>query len=233
MPIVNRSFGLAGKGKGFMEKTLIYIVRHGESLGNAARVMLGHTDLDLSELGYSQAAETAKALAGVKIDGVYSSDLLRAYNTALPHAEMRGLRVVPSRNLRELSIGKWEGRSVDDIISEYGEETFIGKWRGNFGTFAFPGGESVQGGCDRFYNEVLRIARAEAGKTVLIAAHAAVIRAFFARVLGISPEDIVAKLPFSSNASYSTVQFDGERFIAGEYSVDKHLEGVGITTVGT
>ena len=63
--------------------TLIYIIRHGESLGNKNRKFLGHTDLDLTDLGYAQALKTAECLASVPFDRIYSSDLIRAYNTAL------------------------------------------------------------------------------------------------------------------------------------------------------
>ena len=43
-----------------MDLTKIIFIRHGESLGNAKRMMLGHTDLDLSLLGYIQAKTTAE-----------------------------------------------------------------------------------------------------------------------------------------------------------------------------
>ena len=59
-------------------KTKIILIRHGESLGNANRTMLGHTDLDLSPLGYTQAETTANHLKNEKIDAIYSSDLIRA-----------------------------------------------------------------------------------------------------------------------------------------------------------
>ena len=48
--------------------TKIIFIRHGESLGNANKTFLGHTDLDLSELGYKQAEATAKHLKNEKID---------------------------------------------------------------------------------------------------------------------------------------------------------------------
>lgn len=209
------------------------MVRHGESLGNATRTMLGHTDLDLSELGYAQAELTAAELLRRRIDAVYSSDLIRAYHTAEPHAKLRGIPICASKNLRELFIGDWENMRVDDIIACYGEDMFKVDWHGNFGLFAFPGGESVQGGCDRFYSEVERIALENEGKTLLIAAHAAVIRAFYARVLGIPPERIAEALPFPTNASYSVVLHDSEGFCAVEYSHDEHLAELGITRVNT
>lgn len=213
-------------------KTKFIFVRHGESLGNAVRVMLGHTDLDLSEKGYVQAEATAEALRFEKIDYVYSSDLLRAMNTALPHAQMRGLEVIGSRELREVKIGLWEGRSVAEIIEEYGE-VFERDWHRGFGTFAFPGGESTRHAGERFYAEVVRIAERHPGKTVLIAAHAAVIRAFWAKASGIAPEDIAGVLDFPSNASYSVMEYADGVFIPIKYSEDAHLQSIGITKVNT
>ena len=118
-----------------MSKTVIYLVRHGQSLGNEQRIYLGHTDLDLSALGYKQAESTAKRLASVKIDSIYSSDLLRAHNTALPHAEMRGLKVIDSCELREIYLGDWEGTPIDVLVNEHYEQFVLG-WKNNFGLFS-------------------------------------------------------------------------------------------------
>ena len=202
--------------------TRLLIVRHGESLGNAHRVFLGHTDKDLSERGYAQAYRTAEFLSYEKIDAVYSSDLLRAYNTALPHARLRGLSVVSDTCLREIYAGDWENRTVEEIIDMWGDEYLVG-WRKHFGTYTIPGGESVLNLAERIDRAVLNIARENEGKTVLIACHAAAIRSFFGRIFGIAPEELAGQLAFPTNASVSTVYFDGERLVPGEYSHDAHL----------
>lgn len=212
------------------EKTRIIIVRHGESIGNATRRMLGHTDLDLSERGYEQAECTARQLEGEKIDAIYSSDLMRAYNTGVPHALRRGLEIHKERGLRELFVGGWEGKSVDEIIETWGD-TFEVEWHGGFGTFVFPDGEAVMDGARRFYNTVLDIAKKHLGETVLICAHAAVIRGFWSIISHIPPEKIVGELPFPTNASYSIAEFDGEDIKPLEYSSDRHLAAIGITRV--
>lgn len=214
-----------------MDKTTIYLIRHGESLGNAKHVLLGWTDLDLSELGYAQARSTASAMADIHFDAIYSSSLMRAYNTALPHAELRGMTVQGSDKLREIFLGDWENMSVEGVVEKYGEDVYFNQWRNNFGTFTCPGGESVQGACDRFSDEVKRIAESSLGKTVLIAAHGAVIRAFYGRAKGIAPEKLGEELPFPSNASYSVVEYSDGNFSPVEFSSDSHLEGVGITKV--
>jgi len=214
-----------------MEKTTFYLVRHGESLGNAKHVLLGWTDLDLSELGYAQARSTAAAMADIHFDAIYSSSLLRAYNTAVPHAELRAMTVEGRDELREIFLGEWENMSVESVIEKYGEDMYFRQWRDNFGTFTCPGGESVQGACDRFFAEVERIAVCHPGGTVLIAAHGAVIRSFYGRASGIAPEKLGEELPFPSNASYSIVEYSDGKFSPVSFSCDSHLSEIGITKV--
>ena len=211
--------------------TKIIIVRHGQSIGNATKTILGHTDLDLSDLGYKQAEVTAEALKNEKIDQIYSSDLKRAYNTAVFHAKMRNLDVITNKNLREVYLGAWEGKTISSIIENWGREAVEKDWLGNFGCFTFPDGEAIMSAGVRFHKEVLEIAKENKGKTILIATHAAVIRAFWAIISNISPEMIVDNLPFATNASYSICLYQNEKIQPLKYSVDDHLMNVGITKV--
>ena len=211
--------------------TKLIIVRHGQSLGNATRTFLGHTDKDMSELGYKQALATAEHLKNEKIDKIYSSDLIRAYNTAVPHAKIRNLDINCRENLREIYVGDWENRTFEEIIEKWGREMYEKEWFGNFGLFRFPDGESIIEGGNRFYDELKSICSENMGKTLLIAAHAAVIRSFWAKISGILPENLANELPFPTNASYSVAYFDGENFTPDEYSIDSHLASVGITKV--
>lgn len=212
-------------------KTKIIIVRHGESLGNKEKYLLGHTDLDMSQLGYRQAASTASYLAEEKIDVIYSSDLIRAYNTAKPHAELRGLQIIKDEKLREVQLGDWEGKHISYILENYKDEYETYKAK-TFGTYTFPkGGDSVEEAGVRFFDEIMSIASENTGKTVLVVTHAAVLRSFYAKISGIEPRDVAAELPFATNASVSLVEYDGERLVPRLYSFDEHLRDVGITKV--
>jgi len=203
--------------------TVIYLIRHGQSLGNAAKVFLGHTDKDLSPLGYEQAERTAKFLENVPIDVIYSSDLMRAYNTALPHARGRGMDVIPSRSLREIYAGEWENMRVEDIINAYPTE-FIDGWRENYGMFTIPGGESVIESGRRFYDAVMTIAKENEGKRILIAAHASVIRSFWGIITKTEFSELATAYQYPENASVSVAYFDGKYLIPGEYSHAAHLK---------
>ena len=205
--------------------TEILIERHGQSLGNVAHVFLGHTDLDLSELGYRQAQICAEHFAELKIDAIYSSDLLRAYNTALPHARIRNMNIVAMRELREMHVGEWENMTVDDIKAKYPYE-YGEVWKKNFASFACVGAEGSPRLAERIHSAVLEIARKNPGRRVLIATHAAAIRAFFGKIYGYSEARASRELDFPSNASISRVLFDGERLIPVSYSEDGYLSGI-------
>lgn len=208
------------------KQTKIIIVRHGESLGNLNHIMLGHTDIDLAPRGYLQADACAEYLKNEKIDAIYSSDLIRAYHTAEAHAKLRGLAVKTSEKLRECYVGQWENVPLDEIVEKWPKLFFEG-WRKSFGTFRIPGGESVPEAAERFYREVLKIARENIGKTILIAAHAAVIRGFWGKITGTAPQDLAQTYPYPTNASCSFVLYDGAELIPLEYSVDEHLAEIG------
>lgn len=215
-----------------MKKTTkILLVRHGQSIGNLTRTFLGHTDLDLSEMGYLQAKCTANALKNEKIDVIYSSDLKRSYNTAYFHAEMRGLKIITRENLRETYAGEWENQNVDDLINRWGADFFVNEWKNGFGSFRLPGGESIQEAGKRFYNEIYALAGENEGKTILICAHAAVIRAFWAIISNIEWKDVAELIPFPTNASYSVLSWNSGIFTPIQYSCDEHLAEVGITKV--
>ena len=214
-----------------MKETKIILVRHGESLGNAGKILLGRTDLDLSELGYLQAEACAKFLSCEHIDEIHSSSLMRAMHTAEPHAKIRGMQVMPNDNLREIFLGDWENKTVDEIVEKWGYDSYYVDWQHGYGTFVCPNGEGVMECGERFYREVEKIAKAAEGKTVLVAAHGAVIRTFWAIVLGIAPEDIAAAFPFPSNASCSYLTYSDGKFVAEEYSYNEYLSEVGITNI--
>ncbi len=204
------------------ERTLIYLIRHGESEGNVKRICLGHTDLDLTERGYTQAKMTAEALSEIELDAIYASDLKRAYNTALPHALMRGMAVTPSESFRELYFGDWENTSIPELIEKYGD-MFTVEWRQVFGTFTAPRGESVVHMAKRMEEGLKKAASENLGGNVLVASHAAAIRSLWGKISGVEPGGWAAYKPFPSNASYSVIEYCEGRLIPLEYSCDSHL----------
>ena len=199
----------------------IILERHGESLGNAKKMYLGNTDLDLSELGYKQAEFAAKALLSERIDAIYSSDLKRAYNTAAAHARLRKMQITAHKGMRELYIGDWEGLTVYELIEKYGELFTVG-WQKHFGSFKAPGGESVEQLANRVHAALVEIAKKHKdGEKILVATHAAAIRSLYGKISGFAPDEVADKIPFPLNASFTRIVYDGEKLLPISYSKEK------------
>ncbi len=203
-------------------ETIIYLIRHGQSRSNVTHTFAGHTDIELSELGVEQAKATCQELADVNIDAVYSSDLKRAAYTASVHAELRHIPCILDKRLREIYLGEWEDAPVEFIKTNY-TELYYNSWVDNFGEFCAPGGECIPDLAERMYETILDLAKQNEGKAILIASHAAAIRAFWGKISNIPQNELAKSLPFPTNASYSKIIYDGERLIPIEYSSDEHL----------
>lgn len=201
--------------------TKLILVRHGQSAGNLHRAFLGHTDLDLSELGYRQAEAVGVALAREHIDSIYASDLKRAYNTSLPTARAHGIEVIKRKELREVNAGNWENKLFTELIEQY-PESYGNTWLNNIGMAHPDGGESVEELRLRVCAEIERIARANDGKTVAIFTHATPIRAFCATVHSlIGPR--MHELAWVSNATITRVKFEDGKFTLTDYGNEEHL----------
>lgn len=98
--------------------TLLYLVRHGETLDNARRIMQGQTPGQLNETGILQAKETAQKLAHEKIDVFVSSDLLRSLHTCKIIAAEHGVqKVVTTPLLRERDWGAFTGKYIPHLAN--------------------------------------------------------------------------------------------------------------------
>ena len=99
-------------------KTTLFLVRHGETVDNANKIMQGQTQGQLNEEGVRQAQQLREQLAGTSIDAVVSSDLKRAVDTARIVAGPHGLEVVTTPLLRERDWGSFTGRYIPDLKDE-------------------------------------------------------------------------------------------------------------------
>jgi alpha-ribazole phosphatase len=150
----------------------VYLVRHGQTLWNAEGRYQGRIDSALSPLGRSQAARLARALAAAPFAAVYSSPLVRAWDTALVIAASHRLSVVPVEELREIALGAWEGLTEEEITRRFGD--VVARRRRDPERVVPEGGESlaqVQARAMRAMEGIL--ARHDDG-TIAVVAHGAV-----------------------------------------------------------
>lgn len=94
---------------------LLYVVRHGTTDWNRGGYIQGHLDTPLNHEGRTQAEAAARRLVAEGAAAIYSSDLLRVYETAQIIARHTGLRVIQKPGLREMHFGQWQGLSFDQI----------------------------------------------------------------------------------------------------------------------
>ena len=207
-----------------MQKTRIYMVRHGQSQANERDVFLGHTDLDLTKKGCEQALATAKYLSQIPVDRLYSSDLKRAYHTAEATAELLHLPIEKREALREIFCGEWENQPFAKLETEYKES--YGVWLQNIDEAHPEQGESVLQLKARIVASVENIAKENEGKTVFIFSHATPIRCFGAYCKGVRVKD----LPWVSNASVSYFEYENGLFSLIEYGKDDFL-GAAVTAL--
>ena len=101
----------------------IYLVRHGQTPWNTLRRFQGSTDIELNENGRMLAGLTGRGLENVGFDVIYSSPLMRAYETACLIRGHRNIRIIRDDRMREMSFGENEGKMEKDILAD-SENTF-------------------------------------------------------------------------------------------------------------
>lgn len=198
----------------------LYFIRHGESLGNKTSTFLGHTNIDLSDLGYSQAKCAAKYLMNLHIDKVYSSDLLRAYNTCNEFLKLSHLTAEKRKELREIFAGDWEGKSYADLSTIYKDSYTV--WLTDIGNAHPLNGETLPELQNRMVNCITEIAENNDGKNVAIFTHACALRSFITFAKGFTLNEM-KDIPWSTNASLTKVEYTDGKFKVLEYSNDSYL----------
>ena len=200
--------------------THLYLVRHGQSEGNLTHSFLGHTDLPLTEHGRAQAEVASRTLVTLSPDVIYSSDLLRAYQTAEPTAQKCALPIHTSKNLREIFAGDWEALPFIQLESDFSSDFSV--WRTDIGKARPTNGEAVCELYTHIEKELRRIVVENEGKTVMVFLHATPIRVFSALCSGLG-FDGMKDLPWATNASVSHFLYEDGEFSLVEYSRDSYL----------
>jgi broad specificity phosphatase PhoE len=159
--------------------TVVVLVRHGATEWNESKRAQGQADIPLSARGHAQAKEIARELAGLDIAAVYSSDLVRAVDTARAIAAEHDLEVSVDPGFREVDQGEWTGLTTSEIKARWPE-----LWGPARHYTARPGGESPAHVRERALGALARVARAHPDETVVVVSHGGTIRWLSAEALG-------------------------------------------------
>jgi len=155
------------------QPTRLYLIRHGQSDGNAEGRFGGHGPTPLSKLGFEQAERTANLLAKEEINAIYSSDLLRAVQTAEPLAKLLNLKINKSRAFRERNVGVLESLTFDECKEKYPRDYYALVHRKV--NYKITGGESYRQLLSRVSGELRAILRKHPQERVAIFSHTGVL----------------------------------------------------------
>ena len=171
----------------------LILLRHLKSQWNLENRFTGWTDVPLSKEGVENAKEVSEKLAGVKIDKVYTSPLIRNRETTsliLENFGKKDLPIVIDKSLDERNYGALQGLNKDEVKKQYGEEQ-VKLWRRSWDQ-APPEGESLKDVYERavsFFKEYVE-KDLESGKDILVVASHNSLRALVKYIENISDEEI-------------------------------------------
>ncbi len=196
--------------------TRLLLVRHAETGGNAERLIQGQQDHPLSERGREQALLLRHRLARETLHAAYSSDLVRAADTARLALGGRDVGLSLDPALREMDFGEWDGRSQAELRREVPE--LVAQRRSDPMSFVPPGGEpfrDVVNRCTRFLDQTVQ---RHADESVLLVSHGGPLSIILYRLLDIQPTypwrfrfgnaslSIVEVLPLGSGLAYESTE---------------------------
>ena len=166
-----------------MDVTRIIAIRHGETAWNVDTRIQGQLDIPLNDTGRWQAERLARALAAREaIDVVYTSDLLRAWETARPVAEATGAPLHTDEGLRERGFGSFQGKTFTEIEAAMPDEAR--RWRQRDPFWAPPGGESLTAMRRRVIETLHALASRHVGEQIVLVAHGGVMDVLYRAATG-------------------------------------------------
>jgi len=165
------------------DRTLLYIIRHGETQWNIEGRWQGHLDSPLTPKGIKQAQAVATTLTRYEFSTIYTSDLGRAFHTAEIIAAETKKPLVSDRRLREWNLGIFQGMTKAEMQHQHADA--FNAYQSADKDFVMPGGESVRQSCERGINCLTELAREHTGDSIVIVTHGGILNGVFRHAVGL------------------------------------------------
>jgi len=202
--------------------TRICIIRHGETDWNVQKRIQGHTDIPLNETGRAQALAMAFNAAHHRFNAIYSSDLLRATETAQVLAQREDHEVKCLPQLRERHFGLFQGITAEQGAERYPEA--FAHYVARDLDYDFETGESLRRFAERVADGIDWLVRHHSGQTIAAVSHSGVLDVVYRRATGRplqTPRDFV--IP---NCALNWFHFDGQGWHLEAWADRHHLNEV-------
>lgn len=122
----------------------IYITRHSLTTWNEEKRLQGWKNSDLTKQGLEDAKRLGNYLKNQSFDGIYSSPLKRAKETA--QLIFPNKTIIEDDRLKEMNFGDYEGKFIDELKKE---KDYYTLWNEPQGDFSIKNGETYQEVVDR------------------------------------------------------------------------------------
>ena len=167
-----------------MKETEIILIRHGETEWNSQQRMQGHSNSDLSEVGRGQIQALGELMKNVSFDHIYSSDSLRARQTAEAITQYSGHALQFDQRIREKNLGVFEGLTSTEAKERHPEIYRLFKTAG--ANYVIDEGESTQQLLERALEFIEEIRLRHPQERVVMVTHGGVVRVLMKHALGLS-----------------------------------------------
>ncbi len=198
----------------------VFVVRHGQSEGNAQKRISGQLNPSLTFKGKQQARWLAEVLRGEKLTAIYSSPLVRAVDTAKPTALQHKLNIQTRDEFKEIHLGILQGRYRDERDPE--AKKLWKTWQQNKVSGKVPDGESFVDLEQRVTPCLERVLTENSEGVLLIVAHRSVVRVMLGKLMG-WPRDVYLPLDIHNQFLYSVMP--GQEPVLNTVRFDKVTEG--------
>lgn len=198
--------------------TTLYLIRHGRSVGNAAKQIQGWLDLPLDELGRRQARALGERFRHKPLAAIYASPLERATETARAIAVARGMTVILDERLREYHMGAWTGLTEAELTA------MMPAARSDHYDPIGPGGESGLEMRQRVSAFLTEMPAHYPGQLVAVVCHGGTLGAMVSAALGMQP---IRRQPFAfGNACITKLRYEHGRWQLRSLNDRCHLRSV-------
>ena len=177
---------------------LLFLIRHGQTTGNVARLYYGPQDLPLTDVGRDQARSLQPFLSQYTFDRVYASDLARAVETA--QLAIPGCEPIQTPLLREMNEGDLMGLTYEQVKENYSHLPND--------SYESVNGESQQQAAARM-TEFLKLLEHDPCGHVAAFAHAGIMRCLMRLLLG---EKVSVSTLCNPNCNIAVFHWDGQHW---------------------
>jgi broad specificity phosphatase PhoE len=163
----------------------VILVRHGQTELNARGIYRGRIDVPLSPRGVEESEAIARTLRRIASQGIFSSPLARACETARAIAAHRPeMNVEKVDEFSDMDFGEWQGRTIEEVREwdPGGYQTWVERPE----RAAIPGGENLESVRERALRGMQRLVTRHPDGTVIIVSHGAVIKVLLCAFLGLT-----------------------------------------------